>query len=293
MPQTTDDISFRSSSLLSYEKCPRMFVADWIVAKGLVSHIAPDLRHKPQNVGAAVGIACHEGRGYLMNAIAQTGEHGGSGRMRHALDIGHASISDQFAVEKIGTDTTTPTAEAASEATAKIIRRIFQETKPSIRPLLVEKGFKASYSYMRNDTKETVSITGTVDLYLLERLLDDLKTGRHQPMPVTQMGTYDNILEANGLPVEVLQAHYFKRVPTNSLQPAGKIIPIDRAFAKSHAKKVAVHAHRDVSQMLKTGRSNHIMPRADHFLCDPRFCSAFGTSFCKLGALVHPNRKAS
>ena len=283
-------ISFRSSSLTSFESCPRMFGAKWLVDNKLAGQFAPDLRPTKQNVGAAVGSAVHAGHAFLMDALKNSGNHGTEQRKHHAVDVARAELDKIMTGQPIIVDNTCKNALAADHAVAKIMAQMYLDYRPDVEPLMVERGFKAIWRYKRGGVEQQVRITGTIDLYLLDETLPDLKTGRWRPAPYAQLGTYRNLLELRGYPVRDLHARYYKRVSAGTQQPAAEIIPIDKEEATAHAKLTACTAHRDMSRTLKTGSPVHLMARYDHPLCDPRFCPAFGTSFCSIGKTAHPER---
>ncbi len=284
------DVEFRSSSLQAYELCPRMFGANWLLSNKMAFDFCPELQPVGQNVGAVVGSSVHEAHAYLMNALSKTGDHGGGRRQISALQVARSKLEELWRSGSVGTDSTTPTHHHAHEAVSKITRQMHVDHRPDSEPVLVEKGFEAIYRYKLARVLRTVKVTGTIDLYLLNRRLPDLKTGRNRPAPFSQLGTYDNILEENGIPVDTLEARYYRRVASHAMQPEAEVIPIPRAEAKEHAKIVAVHAHRDITRMLKSGNENQLLARPQHHLCDPRFCPAFGTKFCTIGAVTNPQR---
>lgn len=285
------DISFRSSALPVYETCPRMFAANYLMATKQAKDFGADLRPTKQNIGAAIGTSVHDAHAFLMNALAQTGDHGGTARTTAAIEVASSSYETITKGEGVGMDGTTPNDGAAERAIAKMVRTMHANHRPSSQPVLIEKGFKSGYTYTLAGLRVRVIVTGTIDLYLLEERLPDLKTGRNRPVPYVQLGTYDNILSANDIPVSQLEAIYIPRVATSRTQPPPEIIPIHRRVAKEQAKLVAVHAHRDISLMLTSGHAQNMIPRPNHGLCDPRFCSAFGTNFCAIGAAVNSHKK--
>lgn len=289
---THDEIFFRASSLQNYENCPRMFAANWLSVNELSDQFGL-LNRAPvkQNVGAVVGSASHEGHAYLMNAIIDTGEHGGAARRAQAIDVAHSSLDTLWGAEPVSTDQTTPHYAAARHATTKITRQMHLDTKPDVLPVMVEKGHKANYRYKKNGEEYRLTVTGTIDSYLLDRTLPDAKTGRNKPAPFVQLGTYAIILEANGFPVDTLQANYWKRVGQKTAQPPVEVIPIPIAHSKKHALAVTKGAHIDVLELLKKGTPDHIQARPNNYLCDPRFCRAYGTTFCTIGEAVNPNRR--
>ena len=270
-------VSFRSSMLPAYEGCCRRFGAAYLFETGLDKELGIKLNRPKAHVGSAVGTSCHSGHAYLMEAFATTGEHGGDERAGYAMDVARTQFGEIAKDDGIGYDKTTATQQGAEAAITRMIRRLHQDYQPDSMPILVEAKLKAT-------VLPGLELTGHVDLYLIEKALNDLKTGVWRPQPFSQFGSYGLIMEANQIPVETMTTLYLPRVSTKREQPPCELIPIRPAIAKRQALSVARHAHRDVTAMLDSGDVEHLVANPSDNLCDPRFCPAFGTKFCAIGA---------
>lgn len=284
------DISIRSSLLPSYPDCPRMFVAKYALEKKI--DLGSGLKPTRRNIGAVIGTATHDAHAYLMNALARTGDHGGTTRRDHAVDVAMGSYQKSSQESGgIGMDGTTPNQRCAEETIRRITRRMYLDHRPDSEPVYVEKGFSTEYGYRSGRRVYSVKVTGTVDLYLFGGKLPDIKTGRNRPLPYIQLGTYANILTGNGVPVNDLECLYFKRVALRTPQPTMERIPIDINTSTHASKAVAKRAHVDLKSVLQSGDPNRVVARPESFLCDPRFCPAFDTEFCKIGAIVNRHKR--
>lgn len=286
-------LEIRASSLPTYETCPRMFGANHLLESGLANDMGLDLRRRRTHIGAAVGTACHHGHDYLMNAYMTSGSHGGKERLKHAEDVTLATL-DNLIADGIGYDSTTPTPGAATLSTRRMVQMLFDQHRPKAKPLLVEKGLKTKLNVKSLNgcgSPASMTLKGTLDLYLISEELIDLKTGRWRPQAWAQMGAYSLILRAHRTPVSRTRLVYLPRTHAAQKQSPCEDIPILQSVAEKHASGLATNAFRSMDAMITTGDVEHLTANPNTPLCDDRFCPAFGTRFCKLGALVHPERK--
>ncbi|MGI9451963.1 MAG: PD-(D/E)XK nuclease family protein [Geminicoccaceae bacterium] len=281
-------LSFRASSLSVYESCPRRFGANFLIDRKLDKNIGIEFRKPKNHIGSAIGSACHSGHAYLMNALMTTGDHGGVHRAKNAVDVSISAFTE-IVKEGVGMDEVTKTLPAAEHSIERMVEKIFNDHRPDSEPVLVEEKLETIISVW--PLPSSIKLTGTVDLYLLEKYLPDLKTGKNRPQAFAQMGTYSLILRANGLDVDRLGLVYVPRVPARQReQPSAEIIPINQSIAEKHALSVAKHAHRDVDAMMSTGDVEQMVANPSDRLCSPQFCPAFGTPFCAIGAATHPQK---
>lgn len=280
-------LSVRGSSLPTFEQCQRKFGADYIIDKKL--DIGIELRSTKQNVGSVVGLSVHDGHSYLMSQLARTGSQGGDERAIHATERACSKLKEleQFG---IGMDLTTPNLSDAARTVSRMMRRIHRKHCPDTEPLLVEQELTANFSYRDDGEAQKVILTGRPDTYLFGSILPDLKTGQRKPQAYAQMGIYYAMLQANNYPVSVIYLLWLQRVKVTARQPSGITIPIEPKQAKAQAFSVAKHANRGLRRLLTTGDPESLVANPSCTLCDPKYCAAFGTSFCRIGALVHPDK---
>lgn len=286
--QEIGTLSFRASSLAAYEQCARKFAADYIVAQDLQRFLGVELREKQTHIGAAVGSSVHKGNAYMMNELAVTGSFGDASRRAAAIGRSLEEFSE-ISRGGLGTDAITATTYQGEQAIQKMVDRLYRDNRPETEPEMVEHKLEATFTYGEHGETHRVLLTGTPDTFLVGQHLPDVKTGG-RPQAYAQMGIYKILIEANKREVDTISLLYLKRVKLNSQQPAVEEIKVAPDVAVSHAKSVVKHANRDMRHLLKSGDPESLVANPGCFLCDPRFCPAFGTSFCRIGALVHPER---
>lgn len=279
-------LSFRGSSLSTLEQCPRKFAADYLVDKKLADEFGFRLRDLLPQVGSVIGSAVHHGHAHFMRELAATGSHGGETRVRVAIDGASEKLLEMTSDGLVGDDTT-PNITAARETVGKMLVRVHHDHRPESEPILVERSIQAQLHYFDDGRDHSVEVTGTPDTYLVEKTLPDLKTGRNVPQAYAQMGIYFAIAEAHGYTPDKLIVLWVKRVRLASRQPPAETIPIVIKEAKSHALGLVKIANGGMRKMLKTGEPSVFAANPGCYLCDPRYCRAYGTSFCRIGALVH------
>ena len=275
MPPGSAMISIRSSSLPNFETCPRRGVARWLIDAGI--DIGIEWNRTIAHVGAVVGTACHEAAAWMMSERVRTGEAGGVERLRAAREISESMVIDH-AHEPVIMDKVTPSIESARECAGAITARIHDHEMPAAAPTLIEAGYKATIRSDRN-----VQITGTVDIFLSNKCLRDIKTGRTMPRPIAQIGAYTMILRANGFDVASSAMDYFRRSRT---PPPGVTVDIDPDIARDHAIAVARQAAMVISDVVETGIPDKAMANPGCHMCSRRFCPAFETEFCRVGGMM-------
>ena len=280
----TMDISFRASSLGSYESCPKKFAAEFIISAGLAGEFGLPRDPRPTHIGAIVGSASHAGFATIMREFKRTGEHGGKSRANHAISVAGAEYA-QIVKEAPGVmmDSTTPSKRDGAIAANKIVERFHADRKIFVEPVIIESGMAAT---VRHDDGE-FRLTGTFDAFLVDGVLEDHKTGRNRPKAHAQIGVYTSILKANDAKVTGARINYGRRVQNKLRQPPTETIEIITSVAEQHAKTIAMAAHRDVKNMIDRGSPGHIVANPSCYLCSPKFCPAYGTAFCRIGISIN------
>lgn len=275
-------IRLRASSLSDFESCQRRAGARFLQASGLDREFGVQLRRTKQHIGAVVGTGTHAGAAVLMQEFAETGQQGGDHRRKRAMDVAASSVTDQCREPSV-MDETTPTNAAAVDAAQKITERIYLDVIPASKPLVIEKGYSATFRGLEGE--DEFLVTGTVDLFLVTRDLVDFKTGRNRPKPLAQQGAYSLILRSNGRDVERASIMFGKRPKRGS--PADKIEPINLPLsdAERHALSVSRIASRAISDLVSSGDPNVLPANPGCMLCSEKFCPAFNSDFCRVGNL--------
>ena len=278
-------LSFRASSFETYPACGRRFGANWLASSGEGRALGFTFPPRRQGVGAVCGTGMHAGTGYLMKEWQATGEHGGLQRLERAQDVASTEVRELTRPEhQVVMDPNGPTKSAwqAIQVTQSMVARIHDEFRPTSAPKIVEKGLQADYP-------GGFRVTGTLDLFLVAGELNDHKSwSKIRPKAYAQTGTYSILLRSN--------KHEVDKVAINAVQRrkdgAGPVerIDVNRDVAERHAMNVAKRAARDIQAMIDTGDPEELIANPSDPLCGEKYCCAWNTPFCRIGALV--NKKA-
>ena len=279
-------LSFRASSFGDYESCPRRFGARFLLASGMANDFGFHARPLQNNIGAVIGTAVHSGVAHLMRELKRTGEHGGYGRTQAAQSVAGCEVAD-MTQEPVHLDSTTKTTTAAIATAQGMVARYHIDARPSSEPVIIESGMAAIFPHP-DLMEEGYRVTGTMDLYMVERELWDFYTGRNPPNKVAQSGNYSLILRSNEHEVDRISIKHALRVGGTNTQPPIATVDIPQVIAERHALAVSRRAAHDVNEMLRTGDAEVLMANPSDRLCGKKYCPAHGTSFCRIGALVNP-----
>lgn len=275
-------ISIRSSSLDDFPSCPRRFAARWLLDARHELAKAHNLRRTRPNIGAIVGTGFHKGVAYLLEQFKLTGLQGSMRRLRAAIEASGEEIL-AASREAITTDATTPTAYDGIDAAARLVERYHFEVRHEHEPHLIERGLKVEFTTQCGTLHQ---ITSTVDNYLINGVLEDTKSGVNKPVPFAQFGSYSMAIRANALPLTGGLVRYGKRVAKSKPQPSIETIPIDPMAFEQHALAIARQAAGGLLRLLESGDPNHFLANPRDRLCGAKYCPAYGTSFCALGAAM-------
>lgn len=275
-------ISIRASSLEDFTACERRFAARWLIDSDHA--MARHLKRPRQHIGAVVGRASHIGVAYLLNELKLTGSHGGALRTRHAKQAA-AEKYHEDTTKPVATDDTTKTVTQGLVAAHKIIEAYHDNVRHDCEPDIIEKGLSAEGGGAGTDL-ERYRITGTMDNYLFDGTLEDLKTGVNRPKPFGQQGAYSQILTANGKRVDRIRIRYAQRVSQNRGVSGIEAINLDVIACERHAIELINRAAGGLQRLVKTGDPASFLANPADRLCSDKFCPAHGTDFCPYGTMV-------
>lgn len=273
-------ISIRASSLPAYEVCQRLFAADFLIESGTAHDFGfPDLKRRPNNIGAAIGSACHDGAAEIMRNVQVTGEKGGNNIRNHALAIAGARLMEEFR-SIVTMDRSSPNQQTAIASMRAQLSAWHNGLEVESEPEIVEKGYAI-------ELPDDVVITGTMDQFLMNGRLIDLKFGRNKPRALAQVGCYDLILSANGFNVSTVSIDWTQRVAPKRGQPGTVRIAVDRRIAQQQALSIIKNLGVAVDAFSASGDPSDFIASPGCDLCTARHCPAYATSFCEIGAAVN------
>lgn len=264
-------LEIHPSSLTDYADCARRSAARILWRD--IREAGYDIRTPGNVIGATVGTAVHAGAQFTLETKILTGS---LSTTRDAQDHAMAHLQDGMQ-DGVLWDDTTPNRSAAEKQTLRMVDIYSRTVAPQITPVQVE------YA-VQQPIKAGYTLVGTIDL-LTDSALRDLKTGAER-MHLPQIGAYHYMLRKNGHSVDTLGVDYIPRVAANKSQPPAQYTEYDPAIAEQAAASAIrrfIADHQEFERRLTAGQPLEFafMANPSSMLCSPKYCPAFGTSFCR------------
>lgn len=226
------------------------------------------LRNTLQHIGASVGTATHAALGHTFEEKIKTGELGNA---TEDEQCGLDSLADTMG-NGVQFDATTPERNTAEKQVLKMYRVFRLKVAPSLTPTAVERA-------MQLTTQNGNTVSGHIDL-TADGIID-YKTGTVRRQNMAQMGCYSILSRANGEPGGTITEHYIQRVPVADMQPDPEAHPFDRVLSEHVAAQTILRIEAQMDAFMATGDPQSFPANPSSYLCSPRFCPAWGSSFCK------------
>jgi hypothetical protein len=272
-------ITIRASSLPTYPDCPRRWAAQTL--QGLLvrlNFLTP--RSMPKSIGASVGTAVHGGAAYMLTEKINTGLAANATESEH-----RALIDFETSMQENGVlwDDTTPNLSDGQRQVARMVKVYRATLAETIKPLVVERRLEARVG-------EGVILSGQNDTQAVEPdIIRDLKTGRQHRTHYAQLGSY-SLLVRTAHPESAAKAvctDFIKRVPVNKEQPLPLTEIYDQGVAENAAVSTIHRIKQDVDEFHRRLDAEDAPPEHAFLanpgsnLCNPKYCSAWGTAFCR------------
>jgi len=270
--------TIRASSLPSFADCPRRFAANMLLKE--INEIGYGLqRDMLKSVGASIGTATHGGAAYIMTEKMKSGE------------LGNKTESDQRALEDFTTamqegvlwDDTTPNTNDATKQVLRMVHAFRTYLAPDIIPVAVERRLIA-------DIGDGFVLSGQSDMQVIEPdWIRDLKTGRMQRTHYAQLGAY-SLLARTVHPEQIVKGVCVDFIPRASMkkpQPEPIIEQYNQVVAEQSAAstlsqiKANVYEFRRRIEVGDAPPEHAFLANPGSMLCNPKFCSAHGTNWCR------------
>lgn len=278
-------IFVRASSLTNYPDCPRR-AATQLFRHDIEAAGFP-LRRLNQGAGAAVGTAVHAAAASMLDEKAASGV---LPPLDVATDIAvtnlRATVDEAGEVlwdapGKGGGTTDLSVAETQVVRMARVYR---EQIAPGVNPLLVEERLEAQVT-------PDLALTGQADLVAREPgTVRDLKTGTKTKSHAPQIGAYSLLARScRAVATTAAQIDFIPRVSPKKDQPPAQSINVPLVAAEVAALAVLSHIDQDLS-VFRHGDAPRRIPPGDPWafianpnstLCNPKYCAAFGTDFCR------------
>jgi hypothetical protein len=278
--------SIRASALTNYPDCPRRAAAGLFRVE--IEEEGFSLRRTPQGGGATVGTAVHAAAALMLTEKAASGV---LSPLSAATDAGIDSLrrqleeaGDGMAWDAPGRGGGTADPAAAETQIVRMIRVYREQIAPGVNPMLVEERLEAEFA-------PGVVLTGQADLVAREHgTVRDLKTGVNMPYSAPQVGAYSLLTRTcRSVETTAAQIDFIPRVSPKKEQPPAQSVRVPLVSAETAAVAVLSHIVRDLTVFRKGDSAGRILPgdpwafvsNPKSVLCNPKYCAAFGTEFCR------------
>ena len=261
-------IIIRASSAPGYNDCARR------TATNIIPEIIKDagfaLAQRQPNISGSVGTAVHKATAYMLNRKKSQE----SMSLNDAIEIGIGSLHEDLK-HSPAFDGTTPNQNTA-ESQVKDITKIYQTgVLDSLAPDLIEEEF----DHTIDETDYSFKIVGHPDLITLDPILHDTKTSRSASSYHAQLGTY--ILTWQHIPKKVI-INWIPRTSKKKPLPMPQAIEYDVKTCVGIAKTTLKRMRSEITAFFKSGNADTFTANPMSNLCSPKYCSAYGTKFCKI-----------
>jgi hypothetical protein len=278
--------SIRASALTNYPDCPRRAAAGLFRAE--IEDAGFGLRRTPQGGGATVGTAVHAAAALMLTEKAAAGA---LPPLNIATDAGIDSLrrqleeaGDGMAWDAPGRGGGTADPAAAETQIVRMVQVYREQIAPGVNPLLVEERLEAEFA-------PGVVLTGQADLVAREPgTVRDLKTGAKMQTHAPQVGAYSLLARScRSVATTAAQIDFIPRVSPKKEQPPAQSVRVPLASAETAAVAVLSHIARDLTVFREGDPARRILPgdpwafiaNPKSVLCNPKYCAAFGTDFCR------------
>lgn len=269
---TEQPIKIRASYLPTYPDCARRMASTAL--REIVEACGFKLNRRRQNIGAATGIGTHMAVAFDLDEKVKTGE------------LANKAAAEQAGLEALGKEVEEgiiwdSEAKDLNAAQQQVLRQYYAyrtKVAPTFRPSAVERRLEAKHE------ATGFILSGQSDNYTLITTTEaegrDLKTGKMERANVAQYGAYVMILRAHKIPIVRFIEDYVKRVPRPP-QPDPERLEYDCDRAVAISAQILRKVKLDLDNFLKTGDPGAFLANPQSMLCNPKYCPAHGTTFCK------------
>ena len=275
----------RASSTSDWPDCNRRG-ATKLLRKEIIA-AGHNLRELPPGIGSAVGTSVHKAASVMLDEKAKSGE------------LPPASVATDAAVETMREhiapgilfDKSTIDAQEAEAQVLRMVAVYRRDVAPDIQPLIVEERLEARVPW----STQGLILSGQADVIAREPgKVRDLKTGTKKRNHNPQIGSYSLLARSTGIDVTAAGIDFIPRVHiTNRTkvqsQPGALIETHNVAIAETAAANVIKHIDMSIKTFREGDEARGILPgdpwafqaNPSSMLCSPKYCPAFGTTFCR------------
>lgn len=271
-------IKIRASSLGSYVDCKRRGAATMF--RDIITAMGYTLRTTTTSIGAPIGSGVHAGASALLDQKIKTGI------------ITSPSEAEEKAVVELRTraadgvmwDRESADMNSAEQQVIRMTRTYRQQVAPKINPIIVEERLEA-------EIRPGFILSGQQDVLAREPgRVRDLKTGKRAQKHSAQLGSYSLLARSHALAdVQHLNIDFIQRTSLKKPQPDAIEISVDIGHAETAAvnilREIEVDLHIFMNGNPKRGTQPGdawaFLANPSSMLCGAKYCSAWGTDFCR------------
>lgn len=261
--------------LPSFFDCPRReiikIIPDTMESAGF------KFQPRDQVVAAIVGTATHAAAEELIKLKKEAGESADV-HIDMAIGKGIDSFYDQSSESEgiIYDDITNNNNTAEAQ-----IRQLTGFYKHGILPFIESDSALTEVSL--EATINGIDVTGHADI-ISQHDLRDFKSSKKQNY-LAQLGMYSILNRAMGGEDKDLYVDFLPRTSIDKPFTGKTIVKYNRTIAEKVAISTIEHVKFNVELFNKTGDPYSIPANPKSMLCSNKYCTAFNTSFCKLGGM--------
>lgn len=256
----------RPSMLSSYTDCNlRALVQSYWWLFKQYGYVVPFMqRGAAQVVGTAFASGVKQ---MLRNKVAT----GSIGNPDDSADAAVASFEQEIS-KGWEIDDTTPSRAAGVDQVSTMTRVYAGYVGYKLDPEQVEQKFTCKLTAISPGWEGS----GTIDNRSKQGVLNDDKTGKGVMQYLPQVGMYERLSNANGLPVEQITITQLQRHKITQSPNEPVIYQIDVDLARKMAVKVVRRAIADVDQFVASdGDSSHIATNPNSWVCSQKYCPCY------------------
>ncbi len=261
-----DLIEIRASSLSGYTDCGRRTAAN--IFRDAIEAAGYHLRQTPQNIGAIIGTAMHEGAAY---SLTRKKDHGEMGCENEANQAAIANLEENMQEEFIF-DPATISKDDAVKQTKSMLKALRDHIIPLVVPTMIEERLKARIG--------NIVLSGQTDAGEADGIID-WKSGRVKRYHINQIGAYGLLARSHGKGASKGTEYFTQRVKPDKEQPLPVKSEYDMPIAENSALSITKRIGRDFEEFQKTGSRFAFMANPSSMLCSDKYCRAYGTDFCR------------
>lgn len=228
------------------------------------------LRDTLPSVGATFGTSAHSAAEFLFKHKMQTYSDASPSQ---ALDVAMQRFGEETA-EGVEWDDTTPSQNTAEFQLRRVVAAVADFSKRVV-PQAVELELRA-------DAGDGFELTGHIDLFTVEGVVRDLKTGAlHRPYQ-SQLGAYSLLARSGGLDVQAVAIDWIARTPKTKPQPPVQTESYPLLTCEQAAYATIQRIKRDYQQFRSSGDPWAFPANPMTMMCQAQYCPAHGTPFCTM-----------